>query len=114
LPPLPRRQGATCEGSWLGSWTAQVFLQPLRRRPQVSLSLRLKDLLGPVTRVKKEKQKKLAGELDSASPAVASEETPGSLHVIIVMIRWTGLAPWEFEFPFPGSLTSTFLGRGNT
>ena len=20
---------------------------------------------------------------------------------IIVMIRWTGLAPWEFEFPFP-------------
>ena len=28
---------------------------------------------------------------------------------IIVMIRWTGLAPWEFEFPFPGSLTSTFL-----
>ena len=25
------------------------------------------------------------------------------------MIRWTGLAPWVFEFPFPGSLTSTFL-----
>jgi len=25
------------------------------------------------------------------------------------MIRWTGLAPWEFEFPFPGSLTSIFL-----
>ena len=24
------------------------------------------------------------------------------------MIRWTGLAPGEFEFPFPGSLTSTF------
>ena len=38
------------------------------------------------------------------------------IHFIIVMIRWTGLAPWEFEFPFPGSLTSTFLvssgGRG--
>jgi len=32
------------------------------------------------------------------------------IHVIIVMIRWTGLAPWEIEFPFPGSLTSTFLG----
>ena len=30
-------------------------------------------------------------------------------HFIIVMIWWTGLAPWEFEFPFPGSLTSTFL-----
>jgi len=25
------------------------------------------------------------------------------------MVRWTGLAPWEFEFPFPGSLASTFL-----
>ena len=22
------------------------------------------------------------------------------IHLIIVMIRWTGLAPWEFEFPF--------------
>jgi len=25
------------------------------------------------------------------------------------MIRWTGLAPLEFAFPFPGSLTSNFL-----
>ena len=24
------------------------------------------------------------------------------IHCIIVMIRWTGLAPREFEFPFPG------------
>jgi len=31
------------------------------------------------------------------------------IHFIIVMIRRTGLAPWDFEFPFPGSLTSTFL-----
>ena len=30
------------------------------------------------------------------------------------MIKWTGLAPWEFEFPFPGSLTSTFLQVINT
>ena len=30
------------------------------------------------------------------------------VHFIIAMIKWTGLAPWEFEFPFPGSLTSTF------
>ena len=30
------------------------------------------------------------------------------------MSRWTGLAPWDFEFPFPGSLTSTFLaGEGH-
>jgi len=26
------------------------------------------------------------------------------IHFIIVMIRWTGLAPWEFEFPFPIAL----------
>jgi len=30
-------------------------------------------------------------------------------HFIVEMILWTGLAPSEFEFPFPGSLTSTFL-----
>ena len=34
------------------------------------------------------------------------------IYFIAVMIRWTGLAPWEFEFPFPGSLTSTFLTGG--
>ena len=33
------------------------------------------------------------------------------IHFIIVMIRCTGLAPWEFESPFPGSLTSTILCR---
>ena len=31
------------------------------------------------------------------------------VHFILVMIWWTGLAPWEFEFSFPGSLASTFL-----
>ena len=31
------------------------------------------------------------------------------IHVIIVIIWWTGLAPWEFKFPFPGSLTHTLL-----
>ena len=31
------------------------------------------------------------------------------IHFIIVMIRWTGLATWEVESPFPGSLTFTFL-----
>ena len=33
------------------------------------------------------------------------------IHFIIVMIRWIGLAPMEFKFPFPGSLASTFLVR---
>jgi len=32
-----------------------------------------------------------------------------NLSVIIEMIWCPGLAPWEFKFPFPGSLTSTFL-----
>ena len=31
------------------------------------------------------------------------------IHCIAVMIRWTGPVPWELEFPFPGSLTSTSL-----
>ena len=39
------------------------------------------------------------------------DNPPVQIHFIIVMIRWTDLAPWEFEFPFPGSLTSTFLGK---
>ena len=29
------------------------------------------------------------------------------IHFLIVMIRWTGLAPWEFKLRFPG-ITSTF------
>jgi len=33
------------------------------------------------------------------------------VHFIVVKIRWNGLAPWEFEFPFPGSRTSTFPGE---
>jgi hypothetical protein len=33
------------------------------------------------------------------------------IHFIIEMIWWIGLAPWEFEFPFPGSLIPTFLER---
>ena len=31
------------------------------------------------------------------------------IHCMIVVIRWTGLAPWVLAFPFPGSLASTFL-----
>ena len=34
--------------------------------------------------------------------------------MVPMWIRWTGLAPWEFEFPFPGSLISTFLVMGGT
>ena len=31
------------------------------------------------------------------------------IHFIIEMVWWTSLAPWDFEFPFSGSLTSAFL-----
>jgi len=31
------------------------------------------------------------------------------IHFTIVMIWWTGLAPWDLEFPFPGILASTLL-----
>ena len=34
------------------------------------------------------------------------------IHFITVMIRWTSLAPWVFEFTFPGR--STFLGLNTT
>jgi len=33
------------------------------------------------------------------------------IHFITEMIQRTGLAPWEVELPFPGSLISTFLAR---
>jgi len=33
------------------------------------------------------------------------------VHFIVVIIRRTGLAPWEFELPFPGSLTSNILAE---
>ena len=36
------------------------------------------------------------------------------IHFIIEMFWWTGLAPWEFEFPFSGSLISTFLKHIST
>jgi len=31
------------------------------------------------------------------------------IHFIVERIRWTSLAPWEFEFSLSGSLASTFL-----
>jgi len=36
------------------------------------------------------------------------------IHFITVMIWWTGLAPWEFKFSFPGSCIPPFLGRCHT
>ena len=33
------------------------------------------------------------------------------IHFTIEMIWWTGLTPWEFGFPFSGSLISAFQNR---
>ena len=36
------------------------------------------------------------------------------IHFIIVMIRWTGLAPWEFAFPFrPAGVGVRAAGGGS-
>ena len=50
-------------------------------------------------------------------PAVAEREffidnLVVRIHFIIVMIRWTGLAPWEFDFLFPGSAEVADEQRG--
>jgi len=66
--------------------------------------------------------RKLKTETPMAFSIVASSHESGEreffidnllvrIHFIIEMIRWTGLAPWEFKFPFPGSLASTFQAR---
>jgi len=50
----------------------------------------------------------------SSSPCISEREffidnLLVRIHLIIVVVRWTGLAPWEFDSPIPGSLASTFL-----
>ena len=35
------------------------------------------------------------------------DNLPVRIHLVIVMIRWTGLAPRAIEFPFSDSLDST-------
>ena len=61
---------------------------------------------------------KVAFEKFSARPLTQREfcidNLPIRIHFIIGMIWWTGLAPWDFEFPFPGSLIPTFLGQERT
>ena len=40
------------------------------------------------------------------------ENVLSQIHFIIEMMWWTGLTPWESEFPFPRSLMATFLLTG--
>jgi len=65
----------------------------------------------PHTRRKREPASSNHAAARARAPAVRREidNLLVRVHFIIEMIRWTGLAPWKFEFPFPGSLTSTFL-----
>ena len=50
----------------------------------------------------------LVGSLKSSTSVCGRELFVDNLlvriHFITVMIRWTGLAPWEFEFSLTGSL----------
>ena len=57
------------------------------------------------------RERLLSGKRSQREEAFLIESILAQIHCIIVMTRWTGLAPWDFEFPFTGSLTSTFLGR---
>ena len=59
----------------------------------------------------KEKIEKLAASIVAKRKAkeVPAHYRGTSLIKNIEMIWWTGLAPWGFEFPFPGSLISAFL-----
>ena len=36
---------------------------------------------------------------------------PVRIHFIIVMLRWTGLAPWEFESPFAAPCSAAACNR---
>ena len=73
-----------------------------------------------VSAVWDEEQLRLAKTVDVvalASPSAVKTWTERSeflidnllvrIHFTIPIIRWPGLAPWEFESPFPGSFTST-------
>ena len=55
-------------------------------------------------------------EIVGGSPSTKREfciaDILGRIRFIIVMIRWTGLAPREVESPFLESLKSTFLHKG--
>jgi len=43
-----------------------------------------------------------------APHASGMDARPVRIHLIIEKIWWTGLAPWEIDFSFAGSLISTF------
>ena len=49
----------------------------------------------------------LAAEVEQRGFSI--DNLPVRIHLIIEMIWWTGLAPWKFEFPFPGNRVSTWI-----
>ena len=62
--------------------------------------------------------RKILATTENSKVEVGREESElfidNQLVRIHLIIETTGLAPWKFEFPFPGSLTSTFLGGPRT
>ena len=57
-----------------------------------------------------------SGHLNGAPPRETEffiENLPVGIHLLIVMIRWTGLAPWEFEFRFSSQPYITFFVVAN-
>ena len=100
--PRPPRQRASCQGSRVvGRQAPLTFSFRVRRPPKGEWkpAVNLCTVLASIQLL--------------YAPAEEREFFIDSrlvrIHFVIVMIRWTGLAPWEFEFPFPGSPTSTFL-----
>ena len=52
----------------------------------------------------------LAAHLERGSSLLTTYWS-GSISSHLRCFWWTGLAPWQFEFPFSGSLISTFLAH---
>ena len=82
------------------------FFVTLVTGPRRSLSLKLSD-----TRVYEPQILDLCGARAGGGGRASNGYLHVRIHFITKMIWWTGLAPWEFEFPFPGSLISTFPWR---
>jgi len=73
-----------------------------RRSTLASFSLRLKDLLGPVTSVKRRLPRHTAtpepyDQLSVGEREFFIDNLLVRIHFIIEMIWWTGLAPWELS-----------------
>ena len=119
----PHRQGGAMHPTHLNHSPSALNHQPSTLNPQPSTFNPQPSTLNPQPstldprRLGRSRSRRL-----STTGAMASGSTPAPqerdffidnllvrIHFIIEMIGWPGLAPWGFEFPFPGSLVSTLL-----